>query len=478
MPSALGLLVPPALALWSSTQNTATVELVTDPLFEGRASAPACVLTEDGAFLVAWESRDDGERDVLVRRRDPADGWSAPSLRLDTDAPGAARSLEIRLAVGEPGHVHCAWQDSRHGKDDVFLNRSTDGGRTWLAEDVRVGTTSPGSSTSSMIALAADREGRAYLAWEDRRDGDRDVYFTRSTDAGVTWEAERRLDSDPPGAAISYHPQLACWDDGTVVAIWWDERSGLADLYVRRSTDGGVTWGPPETRLDPGEPGAAASRDAKLAVSGDRIVVAWEDEVENREKDVHVRVSVDRGGSWGPDVVFAERVGYRPGGASPELDVPNRLEDPRPAIDASGRVVVTWTEGVGFKTAYGGEVVNVVDVPELRDHVQRALILGVIDGEETSTHSFRHGDLAGTRASWIGAGDGRFWCANRGPRFLQAFHSDRPGEEWFGSVNRGIDSEHSLAGAVGPDGRALLVWINDTGGRSVLMSALLEPGGE
>ena len=45
-------------------------------------------------------------------------------------------------------------------------------------------------------SLAVDASGNMYLAWQDIRDGDYDIYFSRSTDGGVTWSAHQRLNDD------------------------------------------------------------------------------------------------------------------------------------------------------------------------------------------------------------------------------------------------------------------------------------------
>ncbi|HMB67910.1 MAG TPA: sialidase family protein, partial [bacterium] len=208
---------------------------------EGRPSAPAAAALPDGTALLVWESRREGaQADILFSRREPGPegGWLGEPFRLDTDPPGAVRSLEPRIAVGQGETVHVAWQSARDGEDDILVRRSPDGGRSW-APEIRVDGDPPGASLSSMPALAADRRGRVYVAWEDQRNGDRDIYLARSTDGGATFRPEVRVDADEPGAGVSYHPDLLCWDDGTVLVFWRDERDGLADVYLRRSTDAG-----------------------------------------------------------------------------------------------------------------------------------------------------------------------------------------------------------------------------------------------
>jgi hypothetical protein len=156
-----------------------------------------------------------------------------------------------------------------------------------------------------------DPEGRLLAAWEDGRDGDRDVRVSRSLDGGVTWEASRRADSDPPGAASSFHPQWCGAGHDVLLLLWWDDRNGLSDLYVRRSTDGGATWAGPEVRLDGGLPGASASHAGRWEGPGPgmvgkepRVAVTWEEQDPARGMQEFLRESPDGGVSWLPAVAM------------------------------------------------------------------------------------------------------------------------------------------------------------------------------
>lgn len=272
-------------------------ELPAAAVADERPSAPAIAAAPDGAVLLVWESRGrgGGERDIRFSRREPGpDGaWLPVPVRLDTDPPGAARSLEPRVAAGAGQAVHAAWQDARDGADDIRVTRSTDGGRSWIAPDLRVDSDPPGAAVSSMPALAADGQGRVYLAWEDQRHGDRDIRFARSTDGGRTFGPDVRLDAGEAGRGVSYHPDILCRDDGTVLVFWRDERDGLADVRVCRSVDGGAAW-EAETRLDPGPAGASASRDLGVAAGEGRIAAVWEE----AGTGILARVSTDGGATW------------------------------------------------------------------------------------------------------------------------------------------------------------------------------------
>lgn len=259
----------------------------------GRPAAPDWAEAPDGAVLLAWEQRESAGSSIYFRRveRD-LELSGATAFRLDGIGLTPGRSLEPRVAAGGKGLVLAAWQDSRGKTPHIRVRRSADGGRTWPAEAALVSTL---TAAATMPSVAIGGEGRAWIAWEDRRDGDRDVYFACSTDGAGSWQSPRRVETDEPGAASSFHPQLLALADRVLLIVWWDERNGLSDLWVRRSTDGGASWAGPEQRLDVGEPGRTASRTAHVGETEGRIAVSWR---EGSAEERLERTSTDRGATW------------------------------------------------------------------------------------------------------------------------------------------------------------------------------------
>ncbi len=102
--------------------------------------------------------------------------------------------------------------------------------------------------TNSFPSLGVGPDGTLYVAWADQRNGDADILVSRSTDRGVTWSAPVRVNDDPMGnGRHQFFPWLAVGPDGTVHVIFYDNRLGdgtLFNLFYTRSTDKGVTWSP------------------------------------------------------------------------------------------------------------------------------------------------------------------------------------------------------------------------------------------
>jgi hypothetical protein len=311
-----------------------------------------------------------------------------------------------------------------------------------------------------MASLAAAGD-HVFVAWEDLGAGERDIRLARSADGGATWSEGEAVETDEAGRAASYHPQVAAWPDGGLLVSWWDERDGLADLYVRRSPDGGRTWAGPEIRLDPGAPGETASNGASVSVVEDRVVIAWQEGSDGTSARLVWRASGDRGATWG------------------ELSEAGRGRYPVPVASASLTTWVAWladAAGHAERTSIGGRIVEIPRPVRLDVHAPG----GAVPRSLSS--------IAGPASVWAGSSVDRLWAVRTGTdggRAVLELFENRGTETWAPAVELrfGLDflttdveiTAHSLRGAVGGDGAVHLAWIADYGGAGDVGYFRLQP---
>jgi hypothetical protein len=211
-----------------------------------------------------------------------------PDVRLTNDPAGSYTTVCNGWCVAANGDtVHTVWYDNRDGNDEIYYKRSTDGGLTW-GEDTRL-TNNASESSYPSIAVSGSI---VHVVWHDTRDGNYEIYYKRSTDEGLTWGPDTRLTNNP---ALSWLPSMSV--SGSVVHIvWYDNRDGNNEIYYKHSIDKGLTWGP-DTRLtnDP-----ANSVVASISVSGQVVHVVW-DENRDGNYEIYYKRSTDEGLTWGPD---------------------------------------------------------------------------------------------------------------------------------------------------------------------------------
>lgn len=131
----------------------------------------------------------------------------------------------------------------------LVLASSTDGGRRFERGVVVDDDLVPPERvmlifTMPAPALVADGAGRLYAAWYDARNGDWDVFLRRSTDGGRSWQAPRRVNDDPVGnGRHQYLPRLSVAPGGRLDAVFYDRRGDPTnrgnDVYYTFSKDGG-----------------------------------------------------------------------------------------------------------------------------------------------------------------------------------------------------------------------------------------------
>jgi hypothetical protein len=125
----------------------------------------------------------------------------------------------------------------------IYFSRSADDGESWTTHR-RVNDDRPihpGAQVGSAYchpSMAVSPGGTIYVVWSDRRidpvpgSNDYDVYLSFSTDGGVTWSADVRVndDSTAPG---QWYSSVAVKSDGltdTVLIVWRDDRDFVTDV--------------------------------------------------------------------------------------------------------------------------------------------------------------------------------------------------------------------------------------------------------
>lgn len=158
--------------------------------------------------------------------------------------------------VGPNGEIYVSWA----GPDGLVFDKSTDGGNTWLANDIFVDNF-PGGWDYSIPNInrcnglpvtdcdlsGGQYNGDIYINWTDQRNGDHntDVWLAKSSDAGNTWSSPIRVNND----TTETH-QFLTWMDidqstGYIYFVFYDRRrftDAMTDVTLAISKDGGQTF--------------------------------------------------------------------------------------------------------------------------------------------------------------------------------------------------------------------------------------------
>lgn len=193
----------------------------------------------DGAPVVAWTDNTGGNEEIYVRRWNGV-SWtemgagSAVSGGI-SQSGGVSRTPSVAVAGAD--RVVVAWQDDSSGDNEIYVRAWN--GSSWT--EVGTGSASGGgisdnggASQSPSVALGPGQT--ITVAWTDLSSGAEEIYVRRWD--GSAWlpvGESSAMDggiSDSSGKAFG--PSLALNPEGLPIVAWVDDRSGTAQIYVRR----------------------------------------------------------------------------------------------------------------------------------------------------------------------------------------------------------------------------------------------------
>jgi hypothetical protein len=249
---------------------------VTGPLaFQVRIAADP---SDDRRLYMTWvQAREVGQlkfiapgNPVLVSRSDDGGAtWGRPRR---VTAPARGRVLGPSAAVGSRGEIYVLFFDAGEdrldyegghraeggppyaGRFSLVVARSEDRGATWqesVVDDGVVPTRRFIAFLPPFPSLALDRaRGRLYVAFEDARLGDPDVYVWSLAPGSARWSQPTRVNDTPRrDRTWQYLPKVAVAPGGRVDVVYFDRRASGGnnlrnEVSLQSSENGGATFGP------------------------------------------------------------------------------------------------------------------------------------------------------------------------------------------------------------------------------------------
>ena len=269
-------------------------------------SESAKIYCEGTNVYALWEEGPTGGRDVTFSRStDSGATWSTP-VKLNTNTAGASDSIAASMCV-DGSTLNVIWRDDRNNQGglnpnfDTYTIRSTNGGVSWTGEQ-RLNTIATAGTQDTRYQVICCSGQYVYAAWSDERASNNsqhdDIRFNRSTDGGATWLSS---DVNVRNASLGSSPstiEIACCGTN-VYLVWRDTRNSNTnfDIYFNRSTDYGATWPTTDLRLNTDTAGTNRAQLPKICCEGSDVHVCWPDD-RNGSNDVYYNRSTNNGASF------------------------------------------------------------------------------------------------------------------------------------------------------------------------------------
>ncbi len=225
------------------TQWMANGTVICNETTAGQSSPRICSDGAGGA-IIAWMDKRNGNYDIYAQKT-ASNGitqWTANGTAICNEVSTDQLQLSSIISDGAGGAI-IAWQDSRTGSTDIYVQKIASNGTTlWTAN----GTVICNETTAGQYSprICSDGAGGAIIAWDDSRNGmNEDIYAQKIASNGITsWTANGTVICNETTA--DQNKILICSDGaGGAIIAWADLRNGNDDIYVQKiASNGSSQW--------------------------------------------------------------------------------------------------------------------------------------------------------------------------------------------------------------------------------------------
>ncbi|MBU0492901.1 MAG: hypothetical protein KKB13_13725 [Chloroflexi bacterium] len=239
------------------------------------------IIAASGDYLVAvWQDGRDapiyGTQIYMTWSDDKGATWYTPTIRVNDDITLTGVLHEHpNVAVAENGDVVVVWQDRRSGKSfDIYVQQYQFSGIPTTLSPIGINRrvdNDAGNYDQIYPDIAVDKAGSFYIAWQDQRNGNDDIFAVRSEGSGLAlqWDDDTLISDEPTRSkqsnpsidvitaikvqievieCVPEDPPIIIYEVYTreqpvIVVAWEDWRNGNSDIYIVRSEDEGETYG-------------------------------------------------------------------------------------------------------------------------------------------------------------------------------------------------------------------------------------------
>ncbi len=233
-----------------------------------------------------------------------------------------AYSVYPQLAVDSNDNAHIVWEDQRDGNREIYYTKVDKMGNP-LVNNLRL-TNNPAYSGNPYLAV--DHQGNIHVVWRDERDLwlQSEIYYKKLDNNGQTLIPDRRLTFSSTGAWSS---GIAIDQNDNIDFVWTDSRTGRSEIYFRKMNNNATNL-TGDIRIT-SHTGTDWSGYSKITV--------------DPQNNIHVVWLDYRGGN---QELYYKKLSNNGAGLTPEirLTFTNASLPPAIDVDADGDIHVAWVK--------------------------------------------------------------------------------------------------------------------------------------
>jgi len=262
---------------------------------------PGVTTNSKGHLMTAWtqvsENEGESSSDIYLAFSSNGGGKWGNTIKLNRRTGKCCSTDSTTM-----GAVPVVYEDNRYFvvwayADEIYLDRSLDGGKFWLKNEGSVlqqpggwkfeipGLNSANGLPSFMVFYdpRGYYNGRLLLLWSDQQNGtdDTDIWFAYSDNRGDSFQPPIRINNDEKGSH-QFLPALTIdQSTGMIYILYYDRRNSTGletEVYLAYSADGGLNFKNTklsEAPFDLPQEGVSLGDYIGISASKGRIAAAW-----------------------------------------------------------------------------------------------------------------------------------------------------------------------------------------------------------
>ncbi len=215
---------------------------VDDATADTKQILPNVASDDEGNIYVAWSDERIGDLDIYSAvSTDGGLSFNWPCVKVSDDPTIGAQTEVDLVCINTTAYY--VWYDTRGNNNDLRMTTTDDYGLTF-GNSWKV-VTGPDSTKQYEPSMCLGPDNEIYVAWSDNRNITSDVVMSVSYDKGATWANETMinevtLDSEQEA------PSMVVDQWGKIHVAFLDNRNGDRDIFYSRSVAGGMPGVAPE----------------------------------------------------------------------------------------------------------------------------------------------------------------------------------------------------------------------------------------
>jgi len=194
---------------------------------------------DNGYIYVAWGNAPGTSNDFeMYFNYSPDRGvnWQSQDIKITSPGADVITSYGFDIDCDEDGNVYLVWIDWRGPRYDVYFDSSKNHGATWRSTDIRLDVGDIIDSSSNKPSISCSQDGKVYVSWLE---GPETIYLNYSENRGDAWNGAVKLEAEGGSELWYAYPSLDANSTGSAYVAWQDRCNGNLDIYLVPVTEGG-----------------------------------------------------------------------------------------------------------------------------------------------------------------------------------------------------------------------------------------------